>query len=278
MNPRKITHASTKKLIDHFSVLSLNLRFGLADDGPNCWSNRKDAFPLLLDNYPADFISFQEVNNFQLEFLDQVLVKYNYIGERNPAPTFWQNNIIFHRQNWACLKHDHFYLSPTPDIPSRSRDSRWPRQCTIGHFEKKDREIICINTHFDFDECTQTESAELIMKRLSGMPVEIPAVLMGDFNASPAARCYGTFTGQNAAQGNSETSLFKNVFRKPFPGTYHGFKGEENSGDHIDWILYRGALIPEDKRVIHEPVSGIYPSDHFPLFASFKWEKKGTAN
>ena len=21
---------------------------------------------------------------------------------------------------------DHFYLSPTPDIPSRSRDSRWP--------------------------------------------------------------------------------------------------------------------------------------------------------
>ena len=108
------------------------------------------------------------------------------------------------------------------------------------------------------------------MERLSGMPGEIPAVLMGDFNASPAAPCYGTFTGQNT-QDTAETRLFKNIFGKPFPGTYHGFKGKENSGDHIDWILCRGALIPENMQVIHEPVNGVYPSDHFPLFASFKF-------
>ena len=43
-------------LQDAFSVLTLNLRFGLADDGSNGWQHRKNLFPSLLEKYQTDLI------------------------------------------------------------------------------------------------------------------------------------------------------------------------------------------------------------------------------
>lgn len=80
------------------SVLTFNLRFGLANDGPNNWSRRKKAFPSLLKTYQADFISFQEANDFQTDFLKKILNEYNVIGEKKAVLPFWQNNIIFYKK------------------------------------------------------------------------------------------------------------------------------------------------------------------------------------
>jgi len=259
--------------IDPISVLSLNLRFGLADDGPNSWQYRKNSYPFLLKSYCADFFGFQEVNNFQLDFLKKILNEYNFIGERQSAPSFWQNNIIFYHRKWECVYQDHFYLSPTPTIPSRFRKSRWPRQCTIGVFKNIDSELIIANTHFDFDTSVQTQSAALIMQRLSEISSVIPTILMGDFNTTPHSPSYKIFTGQKNDHRNKGSEYFKNVFKNPFPGTFHGFK-DDKTGDHIDWILYRGGLIPEKSKIIRGKIKGFYPSDHFPLFAVFKRKKE----
>lgn len=248
-----------------FSIITFNLRFGLADDGPNCWDTRKKLFPAIFKKYQADFIGFQEANDFQADFLKGILNEYKVIGERKHALRFWQNNLIFFRSAWKCIHHDHFFLSPTPDIPSRSRNSRWPRQCTVGMFEKSGYRLICVNTHFDFDAQVQTESAEIIMKRLSRLPGDLPAVITGDFNADPSRNCHKIFTGEISAPAGS---YFKNAFAPDFPGTYHGFTGKTDGG-HIDWILYRGQISPEKTLVIRDAADGIYPSDHFPLWASF---------
>lgn len=120
-----------------FSVFNLNLRFGKADDGPNGWDFRKKIFGKLLSEYPCDFYAFQEANVFQSEFLKGILRDCGMIGERRPAPEFWQNNVIFFGKAWKCVRRDHFFLSPTPRIPSRLPNSRWPRQCTAGVFEVK---------------------------------------------------------------------------------------------------------------------------------------------
>ncbi len=261
------------KPFDRFLVVSLNLRFGLADDGPNSWEYRKNSFPVLLKRYRADFIGFQEVNNFQSDFLKKILPEYTCIGERQPAPSFWQNNIIFYNRKWECVYRDHFYLSPTPDIPSQFKKSRWPRQCTLGIFQRADRRLLVVNTHFDFDSIVQTQSAELIMKRISEISSEMPGILMGDFNATPESPCYNVFTGQKTRDKNNGKKLFANAFTKPFPGTFHGFN-DDKKGDHIDWILYCGGLSPKESKVIHGKINGIYPSDHFPLFAVFKWKKE----
>ena len=76
------------------SVLTLNLRFGLADDGPNSWQYRKKVFPHLFEKYRPDFIGFQEANDFQTDFLNEMLTEYDFIGKRSPSPFFWQDIIM----------------------------------------------------------------------------------------------------------------------------------------------------------------------------------------
>ena len=52
-----------------FSTLTLNLRFGLADDGADSWDHRKKALPVLFKKYHPDFIGLQEANDFQIDYL-----------------------------------------------------------------------------------------------------------------------------------------------------------------------------------------------------------------
>lgn len=261
------TEINLKKSDEYVSVLTLNLRFGLANDGDNNWDNRKNILPLLFQRHPTDFIGVQEANNFQIDFINNFLTDYDYIGKRSPAPSFWQNNIIFYKKRWNCIYYEHRFLSPTPTLPSRYRKSIWPRQSTIGIFQKKEKSLICACTHFDFDKSVQNQSAKLIMKRISLLPADIPAILIGDFNAAPDSACHKLFTSQD---NKTKKPFFKNIFTKPFPATYHGFTGSQNS-DCIDWILYRGRITPIEKAVIFNTVNGKYPSDHYPVCASFKW-------
>ena len=97
------TH-TTSKANASVTVFSLNLRFGLADDGPNSWMYRKKSVELLVNRHASDFMSFQEANDFQTEFLKDVLQGYGCIGKRHPAPKFWQNNVLFYRHDWCCRK------------------------------------------------------------------------------------------------------------------------------------------------------------------------------
>jgi endonuclease/exonuclease/phosphatase family metal-dependent hydrolase len=255
--------------IDHFSVMTFNLRFGLAKDGSNAWEHRKKLIPELFRAYPVDFIACQEVNDFQADDLAAILVDYRLIGRRHPAPHFWQNNIIFFHKDWQVQNTEHFYLSEMPDIPSRSHNSRWPRQCTIGTFQRMSRRLTCINTHFDFSSSAQTFSARLILQRLIQRPDPVPAVLMGDFNAPFDSPHYRIFVNESPASEGLDLS-FHNAFDDPPCGTHHGFSGVPGQ-DCIDWVLHTNGITPENAVVVRDHVQGAYYSDHFPVVVSFSF-------
>lgn len=253
------THGETTN--EAIRVFCLNLRFGLADDGPNSWRHRKACYPVLFDRYPCDIYGFQEANDFQIIYLQELLPDYDVIGWRSPAPGYWQNNIIFHHRSWECIDSQHFYLSATPDVPSKFARSRWPRQCTMGRFKKGKRQIAVINTHFDFEAEVQHKSALLILERLNLFTPSDSAVIMGDLNAGPGSSCLTELTSRAAA--------FRNAAVGPIQGTHHGFTGIAE-GPPIDWILYRGNIALNDAAIVTEQFEGRYPSDHFPLTASLK--------
>jgi endonuclease/exonuclease/phosphatase family metal-dependent hydrolase len=252
-----------KKLV----VLSLNLRFGLADDGPNSWIHRKQGVVKLFRKYDPDLIATQEANHFQADFLAQSLPGYDTIGRRRPAPKFWQDNILFFKNELVCTEAFHFFLSETPDVPSRSYGSRFPRQATIGLFDLDGQALICVNTHLDFETPAHMGALRVIEERLSAHGDTMPTILVGDFNATPESPCYQWLTGK-AVDGMTGRP-FRETFRRPYPGTIHRFTGIP-TGDYIDWILYRGPLRFKRCEVLHEQVEGIYPSDHFPVTASFE--------
>ncbi len=248
-------------------LMNLNLRFGLADDGPNDWRFRSRAYPALLQKFPCDFYAFQEANDFQIDFLAGLLEGYDYIGRRSPAPDRWQNNVIFFHRRWQCKQGRHIYLSETPHVESKYADSRWPRQSTLGSFDCGGRTLTCVTTHFDFDNDVQRRSALLVQQQIDLISGNDPVILAGDFNCSPGSACYAVFTDQNEFYGPA----FSNAFDPPpYAGTYHGFKGTSRN-DPIDWILYRGDIQVSHTQVIEQAFGGYYPSDHFPLIAEFHW-------
>ncbi len=46
-------------------VMTFNLRFGTAPDGPNHWNNRKDMVIEVIKNYDPDLLGTQECLDFQ---------------------------------------------------------------------------------------------------------------------------------------------------------------------------------------------------------------------
>ncbi len=250
------------------SVLSLNLRFGLADDGPNGWEYRKETVLGLFETEAPDIIATQEANNFQIDFLATNLPEYEYIGRRTLAPRFWQHNILFYRTPIACKEDVHFFLSQTPNIPSRSFGSQFPRQCTLGLFNMGNRAFVCIDTHFDFDTPAQMGAAGVIKAQLASFPGDVATILMGDFNATPESPCYRWLTGTET-EGKKGLD-FQETFGKDYPGTVHHFSGKPDGG-YIDWILFRGPIRLKGCEALQEPVDGIYPSDHFPVKAVFEF-------
>jgi len=248
------------------SVLSLNLRFGLANDGPNAWDYRKESVVKLFKRQSPDLIATQEANHFQIDFLAENLPEYSYIGRRHPAPKFWQDNILFCRKMIVCKDHIHFFLSQTPYVPSRSFGSLYPRQATLGLFHVSSQPLICIGTHLDFETPAQMGAARVIKEQLSPYDDKIPTILMGDFNATPESLCYQWLTGKEVDEENGLD--FNETFKMPYPSTFHRFTGEP-AGGYIDWILYKGPLRLKACEVLQGPVDGIYPSDHFPVTAVF---------
>ncbi|MDI6796211.1 MAG: endonuclease/exonuclease/phosphatase family protein [Desulfatibacillaceae bacterium] len=256
---------------DFFSVLTLNLRFGLADDGPNCWDCRKASLPGLFAEYGADFICTQETNDFQARHLHELLPDYEMLGLRRPAPQFWQNNLIFAKKPWKTIAQRRFYLSPTPDIPSRFKGSRWPRQCSLGLFENKGKTLVVAVTHLDFDSTIQTRSAEIILEALKKLALpDAPVLLTGDFNAKPGSPVHSLLLGKNA-KSPAAFVPFTDVFEEnDMQGTHHSFTGRaDREKGRIDWILHRGGLAAEKTLIIEKKFANFFPSDHFPVWALF---------
>lgn len=244
------------------TVMSVNLRFGLADDGENAWEKRRDAFSPLFQESAADFIGMQEANNFQTKYMAKLLRDYRFIGVRNPSPSTWQNNLIFYQKGWVCQKSRHYFLSETPHEMSKLSGSKWPRQCVMGHFSKPGKELVVITTHFDFDAEVQKRSAELVLQFLKDFPDGIPVVLTGDFNAAPQSLAHDTFRRDG----------FIDSFDGNHSSTFHGFTGND-LGEHIDWILFKGKRLEvASSNVIKADYAGVYPTDHYPVLSRFRWK------
>jgi hypothetical protein len=80
---------------NNYSVMTMNIRFGLANDGVNAWQNRKYMFEKLFRRYPATFMGIQEANHFQTDFLAKTLCDHHFIGLCNPSQEHWQSNLVF---------------------------------------------------------------------------------------------------------------------------------------------------------------------------------------
>jgi len=256
-------------------VMSYNIRLNLESDGENKWGLRKERVAGLMNYYEPDFIGMQEVLPIQLEFLDENLIKYDYIGVgREDGKKTGEYNCIFYKKDkYTLLQQSNFWLSPTPDTPSKGWDAAFRRICTYGLFRnnKTSQKIWVLNTHFDhIGKVARLESAKLIIEKINELNTKhYPVILTGDFNSRPDDEPAKYMMANMQNSRNISKQVFGNV------DTWNAFKFHEKPNGCIDYIF-----VSIDNRISVSKFATLtdsydlkYISDHFPILGTIKIEK-----
>lgn len=249
----------------HLKVMSYNIRYGTAADGEFSWANRQDAAAaMVLDQRPAVF-GIQEGLRFQLEFLAEKCPMYKYVGVgRDDGEARGEHMAVFYDTTRVELKNwGTYWLSETPDVPSKGWDAACKRTATwaLLYDKQAKKHFYFVDTHLDHVGVTAREKGlALVVERIGKMnPENYPMILLGDFNVYPDDPCLiglrkiMTDAREVAAVTSNE-------------GTYHGYVAAEK--DPIDYIFFSGFSGCEELARVTKPyLECPYVSDHFPVTA-----------
>jgi len=257
------------------SIMTYNVRYGLADDGDNSWNNRKEFLASQINFYNPDIFGTQEGLPFQIEFINSQLPDHSFIGQSRDADGKGEYSAIFYNhKKFEILKQVTFWLSPSPLVPSKGWDAAYPRICTYGLFKDKEtnNKFWVINTHFDHvGKIAREKSAQMILKKIKEINTKnYPLIFMGDLNAEP--------NSNPIAKLNSELNDAKAIsIEKPFgpSGTFNAFKFNEPVTKRIDYIfISKNNTIKVNKYAVLSDSKDLkYPSDHLPVYIEISLNK-----
>lgn len=247
-------------------IMSYNIRYGSANDGDNAWDNRKDAAAaMVLDQKPAVF-GVQEALDYQLEFLKENCPGYEYIGVgREDGEHGGEHMAVFYDtkrielENWGT-----YWLSETPDVPSKGWDARCKRTATWALFydKSKKRHFYFVNTHLDHKGAEARKNGlALVVERIGGMnPEGYPMILMGDFNVHPEDPCLDDLR-------TKMLDAWVAIPKADVGATYHGW-GKITDDTPIDFIFYTGFKGGKSIERVRKEYLGVpFVSDHYPVSA-----------
>ena len=176
-------------------IMTFNIRLENKNDGCNNWEMRFQQVGKFLNKSKADIIGLQEVKQIQLDDIKNALPNYNYVGvARDDGKQAGEYNPIFYNKDkFNLLRSGTFWLSETPDEPSRGWDAACRRIATWAILRDKEtlKSIVAVNTHLDHvSSQARQNGAVLIKERLGRMVNDLPLVLTGDFNVDDEDPAY----------------------------------------------------------------------------------------
>jgi endonuclease/exonuclease/phosphatase family metal-dependent hydrolase len=250
-------------------VMTFNIRYGTANDGPNHWDLRRDLVADVIARHDPDVVGLQECLEFQAEYIVERLPQYRYVGVgRNRDGGGEMNAILYKHDTLVPLEVENTWFAENPEEPGGNwHDSAFPRIATrVRLWHRTDeRSVSVINTHFDHvGEIARRESAKFIALRAGYLPDSEPIVVMGDFNSIAEKSEAWTIM----IEGGLKDAWLVAPLRRGPAATFGAWKPVDPQSDRrIDWILFRGPVHPESIVAIEDNVDGRFPSDHLPVQA-----------
>lgn len=248
-------------------AMTYNIRFDTPRDGENTWSLRKENLVDQIRFHEPDVLGIQEGEYHQVEYLDAALPEFSYVGvgrdDGENAGEF--SAIFFDKRRLTALDSGTFWLSRTPNEPSRSWDAAIKRICTYARFRDMDssRMFWVFNTHFDhIGVLARRRSARLVVNQIATLNTEgEPVLLMGDFNAVPGSEPIQTILRQFTDTKVEAESTFGPE------GTGTGFYVTRPPSRRIDYIFasYSDWRVTKHA-VLTDSRDQRYFSDHLPVF------------
>ncbi|MFP3868686.1 MAG: endonuclease/exonuclease/phosphatase family protein [Desulfobacteraceae bacterium] len=251
-------------------VMTFNLRFETAADGPYQWKYRKELVLETIWAYQPDLLGTQECTVPQLNYLAAHLTGYMPFIHHRDIDTSCQYPTIFYRAATVVPgAGTEFWLSKTPEV-HRSKDwgSAFPRMVTFGRFREIDRDLwfYFADTHLDhISEPARLKGARMIQEYFARMGQ--PTILAGDFNDRPGSEVHRLLVADGSPFQDSWTLLNHS---EADVTTQHKFTGE-TFGHRIDWVLVTPPFRVRQAMIITYNVNGCYPSDHFPYLVDLQY-------
>ncbi|RMZ60452.1 endonuclease/exonuclease/phosphatase family protein [Chryseobacterium nematophagum] len=249
-----------------FTVMSFNIRLNLESDKENAWPNRKQDVTDLLTYYHPDYFGVQEALPDQMKDIKNGLKDYDYVGVgRDDGKEKGEFSAIFYNKNrLEVVRSDTFWLSETPEKPSKGWDAAYNRVCTYAIFKdkKSKKEFLAMNLHFDhIGNMARVQSADLILKKIKEInPRNLPLTLSGDFNLTD-----DTEPIKILSQHLKDTFYHSATKHYGPMGTFTAFNVNEIPKDRIDYIFVKGFTINSHRHINDRRENLLYPSDHFPV-------------
>lgn len=254
-----------------FNIASYNIKYDNPKDTANAWDNRKNVIAEMIRFNEVDVLGIQEGLHHQVEALDSLLPDHAYIGVgRDDGDEKGEYAALFYNKNlFEVLDSNTFWLSPTPEVPSKGWDAALPRVCTWAALKvRKSNDIIFVfNTHFDhIGKTARINSAKLILKQIKAIAENNPVVLMGDFNTEPQSAPYQQLT-QDLYDAFSITAT-PHFGPKASFNNFDFYKVPER---RIDYIFVNNFFDVLRHGILNNHSRLKYPSDHFPVIAELKF-------
>ena len=250
-------------------VMSFNIRSaGSNDPGENSWTSRRPAVKAMLAAQNPLIMGCQECDPIQRKNIIEDDPRYAAIGVDLNGPGDCEECAVFYlKDSIEVLTHATFYLSNTPDVPSRLNGTSNYRVCTWGKMKMKKggQEFYFFNTHLEYSaaQLRQPEMDIILGKIKEIVTEEAPMVLLGDFNCDEDDAIYNGIKNYGfqscrikAAVGDSHK-------------THNGFGGYAQTLDHAFYKGFAGVNKFATDRYKYAGIT--YISDHYPIWATLKF-------
>lgn len=254
------------------TVMSFNIRLNVESDKENSWPQRKQDVTDLLTYYHPDYFGVQEALPDQMKDIKNRLKHYDYIGVgRDDGKEKGEFSAIFYDTNrFEVIKSGTFWLSETPEKPSKGWDAALNRICTYAVFKdkKSKKEFLAMNLHFDHvGNVARVKSSELILKKIKEFnPKNLPVTLSGDFNLTDDSEPIKILS-----QNMKDTFYHSETKHYGPAGTFTGFNVNEVPKERIDYIFTNGFKIKSHRHINDRRENLLYPSDHFPVITELSF-------
>lgn len=254
--------SQVEKVENKATVMSFNIRcFTENDEGKRNWYYRGNLVIENIKSTQPDIIGFQEVTKKQLKYLSKTLKGYNYVFKYRDTSSSSESCPIYYREDkYTLLDEGTFWLSETPDVISIGWNSACPRICTYTILEEKanGKQLIVFNIHLDhISEEARIKGIDLVLDKVQEFG-NLPAILMGDFNAYDNSKTYKMATEHLLdTKYQTENTMDSTTFQS---------WGTKLDTPRIDYIMISKDDFLVDKYFVQtDTYDGVYPSDHFPV-------------
>lgn len=246
-------------------AISFNIRYANAEDGTNSWKYRYPAVAMMLDDQRPDVAGLQECLYEQFEYLQtslDKLYKFVGVGRDDGKKAGEMMAIMYNPKTVSLVKWGTFWLSETPDVPSKGWDAACYRTATWALMKDKEsgRQFYFVNTHLDHQGVeAQKNGAQLVIDRIAEMnKSDLPVILTGDFNLEPDSAALAPV--RSVMKDSRATAVVSDDVKS--------YNGWGKASGTIDYVWYKGFSCTEFKTVTKAYYERNFISDHYPVKAS----------